>query len=66
MIGAVFVLLVSTLAPDGWTPPVTLGMYTGADAATECAIAWLVTDKSGTVPPVVSKYPVWVRCEQIG
>lgn len=67
----VFALLVSTLTPDaGWIPPTVLSLHTDTttpplDAATSCAVAWWLTDRSGRTPPVVSQYPVHVWCARI-
>ena len=56
MIPALFALLVSTAAPDGPTPPVTLGLF-GSLAACEAA-------RSGPLP-VQSRYPVTLWCVQL-
>ena len=59
MIPALFALVISTQAPDGWTPPVTLELFTD-EAVCEFVIPLARTYAEGN-----SQYPATAWCQRL-
>jgi hypothetical protein len=62
MTSVLFALMVSVFAPEGWTSPAVIGLYTDPMA---CEAALAILDTSGQTPPIVSRYPVATWCDSL-